>query len=485
MDALTFGSDCAQGASPTGSEDCLFLNIWTPYLPLDPTDDGLKPVMFWIHGGAFTSGTGADPTFDGGSLASRGDVVVVTINYRLATLGFLALPDGATNGNYGIADQVAALDWVRAHVAAFGGDAERLTLFGQSAGAASVRALMASPRAEGKFAGAIPQSNVGGLGGARAYSEYYTIAEAADVAGNAILAEANCSSSSSASPVDCLRALDPAALLGLGTTAQSIVVDGTYITSDRLPLGAGARRASYSLLTGIMHDDGGALIAFPDTAANATAYYEAIGWPAPPAGLFPIIPGDGTNNATLDLYAQATRYTTDGAFRCVGQATVHAGLAHGVWDRVYYYEFERSYQLAGWPGYDTCEPHGTDPRRPYFRCHSGELYLVFGTVAFNGRPWRDDNDDLAFAQFVLDAWAAFARTWDPNPDPGFLAARGFSYGDNNTKTTAGAPTAEKWVPATRGDLTLRALTWPAPYQAGFREARQCDGLGLPLMYWKE
>lgn len=81
--------------------------------------------MFWIHGGAFTSGTGADETFDGGSLASRGDVVVVTINYRLATLGFLALDDGVTNGNYGLADQITALDWVIEHIADFGGGGMR------------------------------------------------------------------------------------------------------------------------------------------------------------------------------------------------------------------------------------------------------------------------------------------------------------------------------------------------------------------------
>ena len=87
--------------------------------------------MFWIHGGAFTGGEGSDPTFDGSALTSRGDVVLVTINYRLSTLGFLALADGKTNGNFGIADTIAALDWVREHIAAFGGDKDRITVFGQ------------------------------------------------------------------------------------------------------------------------------------------------------------------------------------------------------------------------------------------------------------------------------------------------------------------------------------------------------------------
>lgn len=484
MNALSFGSSCAQGSS-TGSEDCLFLNIWTPYLPnpiaSNNSTDSLKPVMFWIHGGAFTSGTGADETFDGGSLASRGDVVVVTINYRLATLGFLALDDGVTNGNYGIADQITALDWVIENIADFGGDANRITIFGQSAGAGSVRALMASPQAEGKFAGAIPQSSLGGLNGGKPYSEYYTIPEEMDVAGSAILAQANCTNATS--QVDCLRALDTFTLLNLGTTAQYIVVDGTYITSDHLPLDG--PKASYSLLMGIMRDDAGALIAYPDTS-NETAYFDEIGWAAPPAGLFSIPDvSNGTNtNATLDLWAMATRYTTDGMLRCTGQATAYSGLAHGVWDRVYYYEFERSYQLANWPGYSTCQPpvtsaasfpHG-DPGQPYFYCHSGELYQVFGTIRFNNQPFRDEND-VPFEQFVVDTWAAFARTADPNPGAGYLEARGFA---NTTKVMA---ESGPWVPATKGNLTMRALTWP-PYQTGFREERQCDGLGLPLTYWE-
>ena len=110
-------------------------------------------------------------------MASRGDVVVVTINYRLSTLGFLALEDGQTNGNFGLADQVAALDWVRQYITAFGGDPNRITIFGQSAGAGSVRALLGSPQAIGKFAAAIPMSNLAGSDYATTYSLYYTIPE--------------------------------------------------------------------------------------------------------------------------------------------------------------------------------------------------------------------------------------------------------------------------------------------------------------------
>lgn len=108
--ATSYGSQCVQSGG--GSEDCLFLNIWTPYLPAHAGAPAQKPkpVMFWIHGGAFTGGTGNDPTFDGGNMASRGDVVMVAINYRLSTLGFLALDDDVTKGNFGIADQINALE---------------------------------------------------------------------------------------------------------------------------------------------------------------------------------------------------------------------------------------------------------------------------------------------------------------------------------------------------------------------------------------
>lgn len=477
MNALAFGNYCAQSSS-TGSEDCLFLNIWTPYLPnpsASSSSDNLKPVMFWIHGGGFTGGTGADRTFDGGSLASRGDVVVVTINYRLTTLGFLALEDGVTNGNYGIADQITALDWVIANIADFGGDADRTTIFGQSAGAGSVRALMASPKAEGKFAGAIPQSNLGGLNYGKPYSEYYTIHKEMEVAGNAILQEANCTNATS--QVDCLRALDTFTLLNLATTAEYIVVDGTYITSDHLQLNGS--KASYSLLMGTMRDDAGALIDYPDTS-NETAYLDEIGWDEPPAGLFPIPNG---TNTTLDLYAMTTRYTTDGMFRCIDEATVYSGLENGVWDQVYYYEFERSYQLYNWPEYSVCQPPVSadypygDPSQPYFKCHSGDLYEVFGTILFNNQPLRDEND-IPFEQFTVDTWSSFARTFDPNPDPAYLEARGY------TNTTQVLEESGQWVPATKGNLTLRALTWP-PYQSGFREKSQCEGLGLPLTYWED
>jgi para-nitrobenzyl esterase len=168
--ASEFGTIAPQNDMPDGpkirieqaqAEDCLYLNIWTPGL-----DKGRRPVMVWLHGGAFTGGSGSDVSYEGGYLATRGDVVVVTINYRLGMLGFLNL-DVITGGqipatgNEGLLDQVAALKWVKENIAIFGGDPGNVTVFGESAGAMSIGCLMVMPTARGYFQKAILESGVG------------------------------------------------------------------------------------------------------------------------------------------------------------------------------------------------------------------------------------------------------------------------------------------------------------------------------------
>lgn len=166
-DATRFGPPSVQSAGtletlagagePDWDEDCLFLNVQTPGL-----DDTRRPVMVWIHGGGFTSGSGSVPWYDGARLVRHGDVVVVTINYRLGILGWLHLgeldDEYATSGNNGLLDQIAALRWVRANIAAFGGDPDDVTVFGESAGGMSIGTLMGTPDAAGLFHKAIPQS---------------------------------------------------------------------------------------------------------------------------------------------------------------------------------------------------------------------------------------------------------------------------------------------------------------------------------------
>src|SRR5262252_8794284 len=145
------------------NENCLVLNVWTPAL-----NDGRKrPVMFWCHGGAFVSGSGSSPWYDGANLARKGDVVVVTINHRLNVFGFLHLDElgggeaFASSGSAGMLDIVAALEWVRNHIATFGGDAGNVTIFGESGGGAKVSVLMAMPAARGLFHRAVVQSGPG------------------------------------------------------------------------------------------------------------------------------------------------------------------------------------------------------------------------------------------------------------------------------------------------------------------------------------
>jgi para-nitrobenzyl esterase len=167
-DALQPGPAAPQTGGPAAAllglevertdESCLTLDVWTPGPGGTP-----RPVLVWLHGGGFTTGSGALPVYDGDTLARAGDVVVVTLNYRLGALGFLHLPEladaeGDATANFGLLDQIAALEWVRANAEAFGGDPRRVTLFGQSAGAMCGGALLAAPRARGLFQRAILQS---------------------------------------------------------------------------------------------------------------------------------------------------------------------------------------------------------------------------------------------------------------------------------------------------------------------------------------
>jgi para-nitrobenzyl esterase len=146
---------------PPMAEDCLYLNIWTPA----HSSDEKLPVAFWLHGGAFINGFGSEMEFDGEAFARRG-VILVTVNYRLGAFGFLASPEltaenGGVVGNVGILDQIAALRWLKANIAAFGGDPGRITIFGQSAGSLSCQTLASSPLAKGLFSGVILQSGGG------------------------------------------------------------------------------------------------------------------------------------------------------------------------------------------------------------------------------------------------------------------------------------------------------------------------------------
>ncbi|TVY89163.1 Bile salt-activated lipase [Lachnellula willkommii] len=482
--ALSFRPQCIQ--SPTGgSEDCLFLNIWTPYLPAHGRSavGNLKPVMFWIYGGGFATGAGNDPTFDGGNIASRGDVVLVTINYRLGAFGFLALNDGVTKGNYGIADAINALDWVRANIHDFGGDAQRITILGQSAGAASVRALLESPKSNWKFQAAIPMSNLGGGGYGTTYSAWLSFDNETATGAKSLLASTNCSTANS--QVDCLRNVPATTLSNLGSGVRFPVVDGTYLTTPGLRLNQNASLPGTHLLYGLTRDDGAALTTYVQTT-NLSEAIATDGFNIPVAtntSLFPIPVG---TNASLNIFNVTSRAATDSIFRCFDQAAAYAGTLNDVFaPNQYFYEFNRSYQLPNFdPNPPVCDapvtqthPYG-DPEQEYFKCHSGELYYVFGNILRMGYHLRDDND-LRFSQFILDSWTSFARTYNPNPDRAFLKARGF------TNTTMELDQAGEWSPITKsstGALAMRQLQWGSK-QVDFRDVEQCAALGWPLDYY--
>lgn len=226
--ATAFGPACPQtGLLESGSdEDCLTLNVWAP-----TRKDGDKlPVMVWIHGGGFNFGASSQPEYDGANLARRG-VVVVTVNYRLGPLGFMAHPklseaQGGHSGDYGLLDQIAALAWVKRNIAAFGGDPDNVTLFGQSAGSRSVSLLTISPLAEGLFQRGIAQS-----GGPIIGSEYLTPAfngNMGDVAamGRAVSARLGCDKADD--ELACLRAKPAMTVVKAADCQTGLFTDGLY-----------------------------------------------------------------------------------------------------------------------------------------------------------------------------------------------------------------------------------------------------------------
>ena len=238
-----FGASCIQGpnnellpwtkefmyVTPV-SEDCLFLNIWTPKAA--SAGRAKLPVLVYIHGGAFASGSGDVPVYDGEALARTG-MVIVTINYRLGVLGFLAHPkltaesEHRSSGNYGLLDQIEALRWIKGNIGAFGGDAARVTIAGQSAGAMSVADLLASPLAKGLFSAAIADSGIGGRG-----VPMQTLGEA-EKAGTAFAA------AKKARSIEELRAMPASEFAQAGAGPRfSPIVDGWVVPENAVTLTA-------------------------------------------------------------------------------------------------------------------------------------------------------------------------------------------------------------------------------------------------------
>jgi carboxylesterase type B len=474
--AIEPAPECLQ-APNNGSTDCLFLNIWTTFLPETPSPlkKTLKPVMVYIYGGGFATGSASNPTNDGGNQASRGDVVVVDIAYRLNTLGFLALNDGVHNGNYWISDLISGLEWVQKYISAFGGDPEQVMIFGESAGAQSVQALLASPKAIGLFRGAILQSQY--------FQPYVPLQQAIS---QTTSKETGCDSSPDV--LACVQAYNATALINLPTNFNFPVVDGTYLTSPYIDLNSSAankQSSSVVVMTGVNRDEEGILIPLiPTTNLSESILNQGYSNETNAAIFaniadFPLGTGPTFNNTSVNqVFNTTVRIATDRGFRCSDEFTAIAAASTGIWPRVYFYEFNRTYQepdynttgVCGAPITDT-HPYG-DPELEYFKCHAGDLPISFGTFARSRYAERDAHD-IPFSQLVVDYWTSFARNLDPNPNVEYLRARGYWY------TLAAIGISGPWqsVDATKPELMLLQ---PQSTMAPFPDEAQCAVLGQPF-----
>ena len=383
-------------------EDCLYLNIWTPGL-----DEAHRPVLFWIHGGGFATGSGSQPAYKGSRLAARGNVVVVTINYRLGSLGFLNLnevTDGRipATGNEGLMDQIVALEWVRDNIIAFGGDPGNVTIFGESAGGMSVGCLLATPQAQGLFHKAIPQSGAANtalpLDGAVQVAEQFL-----DILGL------------NSSDVDGLRSLSVERLLaahqelmprimrlnlGIGMPLQP-VIDGATLaalpidtikggSAAKIPIVVGSNLDEWKLFGGMDQelsklDEAGLLqrcqrLVPGANVENLIETYREVrakrGAPTTPAELFMAI-------------------QTDRVFRIPAVRLAEAQQRHK--QSAYNYLFTwQSPVLGGVLG----------------ACHALELGFLFGTYEerFSGSGPAAD----ALSRNIQDAWISFAHNGDPS-----------------------------------------------------------------------
>jgi para-nitrobenzyl esterase len=384
-DARTFGTSAMQNQIfthlPRGpwteefmvqnavGEDCLFLNVWTP---TKKVDDKL-PVLVFLHGGAFREGSGSIDTYQGEELARKG-IIVVTINYRLGVFGFLAHPELTaesehhSSGNYGFLDQLAALKWVQRNIEWFGGDAGKVTLAGQSAGAASVSVLTASPLAKGLFQRAITQSGsrlMGGFGGPVRLSDAEELGrEFARLNGVETIAELRAMTAG-----QILKATMPTGRFGGN-------IDGYLQTEDVQKVFEKGRQNDTPFMTGLNADE--------------TRYR-----------------GD-TAHEFRSLYHPESKEILDASIKQAGQE--QSRLNAYLW-------LEHRSATSKTPGYvyyfDRAIPW---PEHPQFGAfHTGEIPYVFNNLKMLDRPWT--HVDTMVADYMSSYWANFVKNGDPNgPD---------------------------------------------------------------------
>jgi para-nitrobenzyl esterase len=428
--ADSFGPRCVQFSRPKESlgwfppepesEDCLYLNVWTAAKP----DDRPLPVMVWFHGGGNYVGSGSLPLFDGEALA-RKRVVVVTLNHRLGRLGFLAHPDltresayGAS-GNYGLLDQLAALRWVQANIASFGGDPGRVTIFGQSAGSYSVSYFMASPLAKGLFQRAIGESGAG-----------FGPTLQSSGAGEAMQALPD----AEASGVELMQRL------GVTTIGEMRMRSAYEIQMARpgdgyepgsggydplkLPSGHGAFDTSYPIVDGYVFPDTlrsifqrGAQNDVPLITGSNAHERGATVQPAATVAAF-VANARALFGAAADRFLQLYAAATDADVREVGGYAIGDQLfswQNWTWANlqtqtgkapVHYYRFTRV------PPQPANITYSDNPHRVPRAFHCAEIPYAFGNLGSRDWPWEQWDHQLA--DTMSSYWVNFAATGDPN-----------------------------------------------------------------------
>lgn len=411
--ATQAGPECPQpGAFGNASEDCLTLNVYTPaFSPRrPPTASRHLPVMVWFYGGGYFSGSASG--YDPAPLVTKGNVIVVTVNYRLGPFGFLALPgldaESGTTGNYGILDQQASLRWVRHNIRAFGGDSRNVTIFGESAGAHSVCMQMISPGAAGLFQKAIEESGgcihtpIGPATKAKAFAS-----------GQSFAASAGCADP--ATEVRCLRGKSTSDLVNATQIISSTglawgpVIDGTVIPESPADALAAGRYNHVPLIEGTNLNEGRLFVALvynlaklgPATPADLRATIPVLasygGKPNVPA-LEAAYPPASSTDADLAL----SSVYTDGIFACSALHVAQDVTAQPR-EAVYQYEFADPNP----PG------SGIDPLMPLGDFHGSELPYLFSKEQGLPSPTLTAAQQRLSDQMIR-YWTTFARTGNPN-----------------------------------------------------------------------
>jgi para-nitrobenzyl esterase len=374
--------------SPPLSEDCLYLNVWTP---AESAADRL-PVMVYFFGGAFTEGAGSVPLYDGTALAKKG-AVVVTMNYRLGAFGFFAHPSltagssHKSSGNYGIMDMLASLEWVKANIEAFGGDPGNVTIFGQSAGAMAIASLVASPRAAGLFHRAIAQS----IMGAGVAPGMTTLARAEE-AGLAAASEAGATTAAE------LRALSADDVVAKFRSA-GMIVDGWLIPEDPALTFAAGRQNPVDVLFGANKDES----FFP--ARTTPEQFEEQA-----RGRF----GDLADDY-LAVYPHATNEEA-------GVASAETFRDQTFWNARRYAEYQRKRGNEAYVFFFAQNPPAPTGEAPLPATHASEVPYVFNNLGelplFPDRSIPElaaaSAPDLQIADQMASYWVNFARTGNPN-----------------------------------------------------------------------